>query len=50
MRHRPEEQQRLINEVTAEVVEYATCFLRIGPLSPSLFRGRSPALESRLEA
>ena len=47
---RPEEHERLIDQVAAQIVEQAAGFLRRAFLPPGPPRFRTPALESRLEA
>ena len=48
--HRPEQLQRLVNQVRAQVVEHAAAGLGGGPDLPWLDRVRGPALQPRFEA
>jgi len=42
----PEENQRLVDEMTPKVVEEPACFLRRALLAPSRFRNWTPSLEA----
>src|SRR5687767_1043495 len=49
-RHRPKEEERLVDQVATEVEQEAAGVLGLAALAPAHRHGGSPALEARLEA